>query len=392
MPAMTDPSVLDLPSVVAPAAPVAKDERVLLHMPVDVRSAALGVIAVLGVLFTLRWASAVFIPVMLGLMFSYALSPIVDRLAQWRIPRTLAAALLIGGIVGGLAGTFYSLSDDASALIATLPEAAHKVRNALRPARGQKDGPIDTVQKAAAELQQTADDGAEAKAPRGVTRVQIERPKFVIQDYLWSGGIGLVTFLGQALVVCFITFFLVASGDAFRRKMVKLAGPRISQKKLTVEALDEITEQIQRYLLVQAFTAAVAGVATGLAFQLLGLEHAAVWGVAAMLLSLIPYVGPIALTAAAALVAFLQFGTIQGALGIAGASLVIEGLKGYGLMPWLTSRASRMSPVVVFVGVLAWGWLWGIWGLLLGIPMLMAVKSVCDRIDNLKPIGELLGT
>ena len=387
---MPNISPLDLPSLAEPAADIPKDERVMLHMPVDVRSAALGVLAVLGVLFTLHWASAVFIPVMLGLMFSYALSPIVDRLARWHIPRSLAAALLIGGLIGGLVGTSYALSDDASTLIETLPEAAHKLRNALRPARGQ--GPISTVQKAAAELERAADDGGEPKAARGVTRVQIERPKFNVQDYLWTGGRGLVTFVGQVLVVCFIAFFLVASGDTFRRKMVKLAGPQLSQKKITIETLDEISEQIERYLLVQVFTSALVGVATGFAFYFLRLEHPAVWGVAAGVLNLIPYVGSIAVTAGAALVAFLQFGTIQDAVAVGGASLVIHTVSGYMLTPWLTSRASRMSPVVVFVGVLAWGWLWGVWGLLLGIPILMAVKAVCDRVDNLKPIGELLGT
>ncbi len=399
---MTTP---DVPVAPAPPVEVPKPEgmptlgvtrdrsgTVVLHMPVDVRSASLAVIAVIGTVFTLRWASAVFIPVMLGVMFSYALSPLVGRLVRWRIPRVLASALLVSGLVGGLGGTFYSLSDDASTLIATLPEAAQKLRNALRPERGQRNSAIETVQKAAAELEQAAHEGTEIRAPRGVMRVQIERPKFNIQDYLWTGGMGLISFLGQALAVFFIAFFLLASGDTFRRKMVKLAGPRLSQKKITLEMLDEIAEQVERYLLVQVFTSVLVGIATGVVFMLMGLEHPVVWGVAGALLNLIPYVGSIATAAAAALVAFLQFGTIEGALAVSGASFSIHAVSGYLLTPWLTSRTSRMSPIVVFVGVLAWGWLWGIWGLLLGIPILMAVKAVCDRIDSLKPIGELLGT
>jgi len=116
-----------------------------------------------------------------------------------------------------------------------------------------------------------------------------------------------------------------------------------------------------------------------------------VWGILAGVLNFVPYIGAVVVTGGAALVGFLQFGTVEMALTIAGVSLVIQSLEGYLLTPWLTSRATRMSPVVVFVGVLGWGWLWGGWGLILGVPILMAVKSVCDRFDDLKPVGELLG-
>src|SRR4030095_1318651 len=122
--------------------------------------------------------------------------------------------------------------------------------------------PREKVQRAAAKLEQAAEESGSAAPPadKGVTRVQIERPRFNIKDYLWSGTLGLVGFVGQTLVVCFITFFLVASGDSFRRKMVRIAGPTFSQKKITLQALDEITEQIQRHLLVQIFTSVLVGV------------------------------------------------------------------------------------------------------------------------------------
>jgi predicted PurR-regulated permease PerM len=194
------------------------------------------------------------------------------------------------------------------------------------------------------------------------------------------------------VVVTFLTFFLLLSGDTFRRKLVKITGPTLANKRITVQALDEITEQIQRYLLVQLLASIVVGVTTGLAFWALGLKHAAVWGFAAGLLNLIPYIGSVVVTGAAGLVAFLQFGGINMALTVAGISLLINTIEGNLLVPWLTSKASRMNPVAVFIGVLGWGWLWGVWGLLLGIPILMVVKAICDRVDDLKPVGELLGT
>ncbi|MDO9164519.1 MAG: AI-2E family transporter [Rhodoferax sp.] len=376
---------------IADAAPV-EPPRVLLHMPVDVRSVSLVVLATLASVFMLRWASAVFIPVMVGLLFSYGLSPVVDWLAHRRIPRALSAAVLVLGIVSGVGATLYSLSDDAGKLVESLPVAAQKLRQSVRALQGKQDNTLASMQKAASQLEQAAEE-ANRGAPidRGVQRVQIEKPKFAIKDYLWSGTMGLLAMLGQIGMVALITFFLVASGDTFRRKLVKLAGPTLSRKKITLQALNEINDQIQRYMLVQLFTSVIVGVATWLCFLAVGLEQAAVWGIAAGVLNLVPYIGNVIITAGSAMVGFLQFGTLEMALLVAGISLVINSIEGFLLTPWLTSRASKMNPVAIFVGVLAWGWLWGAWGLLLGVPILMVIKAICDRVEDLKPVGEFLG-
>ena len=229
------------------------------------------------------------------------------------------------------------------------------------------------------------------RADRGVTRVQIEKPRFNIRDYLWSGTLGLAEFTAQAVAVIFLVYFLVASGDTFRRKLVHIAGPTLTRKKITVQVLDEINQQIQRYLMVQIYTSVMVGVATGLAVWAIGLERAVVWGIVAGVLNLIPYIGSVVVAGALALVSFLQFGQLNVAVQLVGASLLIHTIFGNLVAPLMTSRACRMNPVVIFVGVLAFGWLWGIWGLLLGAPLLMAIKTVCDRIDELNPIGELLG-
>jgi predicted PurR-regulated permease PerM len=366
-------------------------ERVLLHMPVDVRSISLAVLAMLATVYMLHWARAVFIPLLLGVMFAYALWPLVDRLQRWRIPRVLGAALVLVAILGGFGATAYSLADDATKLMETLPEAAAKLRTSLRAHRAMPEGPMDQVQKAAAQLEQAAAESAGLGVPRGVMRVQIEPPRFNIKNYFWSGTLGLAAMLAQATVVIFLVYFLLVSGTTFRRKVVKIAGRTMEQKKITVQALNEINQQIQIYLLVQLFTSLLVGVATWLSFWWVGLEHAAVWGIVAGVLNLIPYLGSIAVTALSMLVAFMQFGTTEMTLLVGGISLVINTLEGQLLTPWLTSRAGRMNPVAVFVGVLAFGWLWGVWGMLLGVPILMVLKAVSDRVEDLKPVGEILG-
>jgi len=397
----TDPKEADmqdaenLPEPTIPDAglpPTATPAPVLLQLPVDVRSASLVILATIASIFMLRWARDVFIPVLVGLLCSYALSPVVDWLQARGIPRALSAALLILGLLGGLGVSGYSLSDDANRLVGSLPAAAQKLRLSLHAMRGEPDSTLVTVQKAAAQLEQAAEESNRpAAAGQGVQRVMIERPRFDIKAHLWTGGLGLVAMLGQLGMMALIAFFLMASGDRFRRKMVKLAGPTLSRKKITLQALNQNHDQIQRYMVVQLFTSVLVGLATWLSFLALGLENAAVWGIAAGVLDLVPYIGSVIVASGSALMAFLQFGTLEMALVVSGASLSIHFVEAFLLTPWLTSRANKMSPVAVFVGVLAWGWLWGVWGLLLGVPILVVIKAICERVDDLKPVGEFLG-
>ena len=362
----------------------------MLHMPVDVRNLSLALLALFASLALLHWASAVFIPIMLSLLLTMALRPAVEAMKRWHIPRWLGAGVLLIAIVSSLASTAWSLSDGASQLVESLPVAAKKVRDRIKTS-STTTSPLDTVQKAAAQIEQAANDSNAAPTRRGVQRVVVERTPFNVRDYLWSSTMGLMSALGQLTVVIFLTYFALASGNLFRAKLLRIAGTSLERRKVTTHVLDDITRQIQHYLLLQVFTSVLVGVATGLAYWALGLQNAAVWGVAAGVLNLAPYIGSALVTGASALVAFLQFGTLDMALAIGGASLVIHTLVGNLLTPWLTSRTSSMSPVAVFVSVLAWGWLWGLWGLLLGIPVMMAVKAVCDRVEDLKAVGELLG-
>ena len=361
--------------------------------PQRVRNASLRVLAVLASLYALHAASAVVIPLLLGLIISYALSPLVNRLQRVHLPRAIGAGLLLGLMGAGLGWTGYAMSDDAAALVESLPDAAQKVRDSMRNYRGQSESTIDKVQRAASRLEEAAQVGtaAPAAAPRGVTRVAIERGRFDVKDYLLRGTLGLVATAAQAALALLIAYFLMVSGSDFRRKMVRLAGPEFGQKRVTVQVLDEISEQIRRYLLVQLFTSAMVGLATGLAFMALGLERPAVWGVVAFVTNFVPYAGPLVMAVAASLVAFVQFGNVQMALLVPAAAMGVHAVFANMLTPWLTSRTSRLNAVAVVVGMLGFGALWGSWGLLLGVPILAAVKAVCDRVEDFQAIGELLG-
>ena len=361
------------------------------HVDATVTSVALTVLATCAGTAVLWWAREVFIPIVLSILISYALEPIVHALTRLRLPRAAAAGLMITVLMTGFGYTVWTLSDDVAAIVAQVPDAAQKLRR-IMTRNGPQPGTIEQVHEAAAELQRTADEAAgRNRVPPGVQRVQVEEPAINVREYLFWGSTGVAAFAGQAALVTFFVFFLLATGSLFKRKLVKIAGPSLEKKKITVQILDEINAQIARFLVVRVVTSAAVALATWIAFRLIGLEQAGVWGIAAGIFNSIPYMGPVIIAAGTAVVAFLQFGTIGMAVYVSGISLAITSLEGWLLTPWLTSRTARTNEVAVFVGLIFWSFVWGIWGTLLAVPMLVVVKAFCDRIEDLKPVGELLG-
>ena len=193
-------------------------------------------------------------------------------------------------------------------------------------------------------------------------------------------------------MILFLVYFLLVTGDLYKRKLVKIAGPTLSQKKITVQILDEINQQIESFIRVQVFTSFLVAVATGLALWWFGVEQFVVWGLLAGIFNSIPYLGPILVTGGLGVVAFMQFDDVREDDSTSAAStLAITSLEGFLLTPTLMGRAAQMNPVAIFVGLLFWSWIWGVWGTVLAVPMLMMLKAICDHVEDLQPIGELLG-
>lgn len=379
----------DRPHLVRHLAP--EEPTATAPLDLSVRSVALTIIAATAVMWVLSWAREVFIPIILSVLLSYALDPVVGWLMRIRLPRVLAAGIVMTLLTGAIGYGGWSLSDDAAAVIAQLPEAATKLRQTMRRGRNEQ-GAMQQVQRAADELQRTANEATRpTPVPSGVQRVQIEEPALNVRDYLSWGSASILAFGGQFVLVMFFVFFLLAAGDLFKRKLVKVVGPSLEKKKVTVQILDEINVQIARFLLMRVVTSVVVGVVTWIAFSMMGLAQAGVWAIAAGVFNSIPYFGPIIVAGGTAVVAFLQFGTFEMMFLVSGVSLVITSLEGWLLTPWLTSRTARTNEIAVFVGLIVWTFVWGVWGTLLAVPMLVAVKACCDRIEDLKPIGELLG-
>lgn len=375
------------------------DEPADPRAPADARptgwsGVALVVLAVLASLVALQWARPVLIPVLMGILLSYAVTPFAARLEALRIPRMAGGAIALSALLGLAGWGAWALADQADELLESLPPATVRIRELLQ-GRSSTDSTLRKVERAVAEIEAAAGAPGGQSAERSASPAQSgahpPATRFDVRAYVLSGSIGVLVFAGQVLAMFFIALFLVAAGTTFRRKLVRIAGPTLSRKKITVETLNEINDQIQRYLLLQLAISAGVGVATWLVFLALGLNQAAVWGVIAGVTNLVPYVGAVLVGVGAALVAFAQFGTLEMALLVSASSFAIRTLNGNLLAPWLMGKAGRMNPVVVFVTVLVFGWLWGMWGLLLGVPILMVVKTICERVDDLAPLAEFLG-
>jgi predicted PurR-regulated permease PerM len=219
----------------------------------------------------------------------------------------------------------------------------------------------------------------------------VQDPPSKASDYVWSGSMTAASFLNQMVMILFLTYFLLVADDLFKRKLVEVVGPALTTKKITVKILDDIAGQIERFLLIQVFTSLLVGVATWLALWAMGVQQAAFWGFLAGIFNSIPYYGPLLVTAALATVAYLQFGAVGKMLQVAGVALAITTAEGSFLTPTLMGKAAGMNRVAMFAGLLFWTWMWGVWGLLLAVPIMMAVKAVCDHVEDLQPVGRFLG-
>ena len=212
-----------------------------------------------------------------------------------------------------------------------------------------------------------------------------------VMDWVWAGSMGVMGFLSQATMVIFLVFFLLLSGDTFERKLVKLTGPSLSKKKITVHILEDINSSIQKYMLMLLVTNGLLALLMWVALRWIGLENAGAWAIVAGLLHLMPYFGPLLITLATGAVAFMQFESLQMSVLVMGTSLAIATVVGTVVATWMTGRFARMNAAAVFVSLLFWGWLWGVYGLLLGVPLIVIVKVVAERVEGMEVVAELLG-
>lgn len=315
-------------------------------------------------MFFLRAAKALLIPIALGVLISYALEPVVAWLERRGVARLAGAALVLLVILGAGAAGAYALRDDAMQLVEGVPQAVQRARDMVVKSIGARS---------AQDLEQAAGTSGE------MTSSLVQRAVTAV-----------FALAGHLVVIFFLIYFLLISGPHVKNRLIEIAGPDAERRRMTSTIIEDINAQTQRYLLVLLVTAMIVGVVTWGVLAWLGVQHAAMWGMLAGVFNSIPYLGPVIVSGGLFAVGIAQGGGISQALQMSGAAIVITSLEGWLLTPPLMGKAEHMSALAVFLGLLFWTWVWGAWGTILAVPMLVIVKSVADHVEGLKPIGRLM--
>lgn len=356
-----------------------EDTAALFQGPFGIRSLALSGLFFLACFYTLYFARDFFLPVVLAVVFNFLLAPVVRWLKGFRVPEALGSAVVIVGafiIVGALA---YELSGPLADWLERAPELGTQLQTKMQPLKK----PFQKISNVGDQLEKLTNMNSTAKQ----TPQRVELKQGSLLDVLFRGTSKLIFSL---VVIVVLLYFLLASGDLFLSKLIHVL-PTLSDKKKAVQIAREIEQNISKYLLTIAFINAAIGVGSGFLFWALGMPNPALWGAVAGLLNFIPTVGALSVAALITVVAAMTFPSIAHALIVPAAFLSLTIATGTFISPLIMGRRLTLNPVVIFLGLSFWGWLWGIPGALLAVPMLAMFKIFCDHIAPLAPIGEFLG-
>jgi predicted PurR-regulated permease PerM len=346
-------------------------------------------LAIVALLFFLRAAASLLIPVVLGFLISAALEPVVAWLARHHLPRAAGTSLLLITLVGLSGWASYRLQDEARQAIDSLPAAAARARELAINQIGRGAGA--SIRQAADELNGTVNAQSRDSAPRASAPQDAARALPDVSGLLRLGIQSVFALAGYVMVIFFLVFFLLLSGHHIRSRLIEIAGADVDRRRTVSTIVNDINSQIERFLLVRLVTSALVGVLTWVVLVWFGVQNAAFWGILAGVFNSIPYFGPVIVSGGLFVVGLAQDGGgIRDALEIAGAALVITSIEGWLITPPLMGKAERMSALAVFLGLLLWTWVWGAWGTILAVPMLVILKSVSDHVPGMKPVGRLM--
>jgi predicted PurR-regulated permease PerM len=408
---MTDSAVTDRPPPsTTPGIPPPPEQAemiaptgVRLIAPKHIRDIAISIIALAALIWLLKFAQAVIIPVLLGIIMSYSLRPYVEGLKQYAfMPRPMAAALLLTTIFGGIGIGLWTLREDATAVASELPKAARMIREFVGVARDGAPSLMGDIRTVARELDRATETlsitaPAERKSNANKSAVVPEtKPDQTtsmvtrIQNTLFEQLGSLIAVISTVSVAGLLAFFLLCAGTDYRKKLLQIVGQSLSRKKITLTILNEINTQIQYYLAATAITNIGLGLATWALFAYFGIERAFLWGIVAALLHLIPYLGTALFLSLCFLIGLVALNSFWLAVYLSGAWLVVQFAIGFCLNTYIQSRSARINSAALFIGFLLFGWLWGGWGLIVAAPVLAALKAVSSRVESLKDVSTLM--
>jgi len=337
----------------------------------------------LAVFYTLYFASSLFLPIVIAVVLNMLFRPLVRGLRQRAgLPDPAGAAVVILVVLGIFAFGLYEVSGPASQWV---EQAPRYLRSAEAELRGLFES-LESVTKGAEAVGNIGNEGAEAGAPTPEPQpVQVQGRSAV--DVLLSQT---RAFLVSAAVVFFLLYFLLASGDLFLRKLVRVV-PLFRQKRVAVQIARSAESDLSTYLATYTVINAVLGTVVGTILYLLGMPNPALWGVMVGLLNFVPYLGAAVGVSVVALVAFVSIEPMARALMAPLLYFIINALEGNLVTPMVLGRRLQLNPVAIFISLTFWYWIWGFAGALLATPLLVMLKVVCDNVVTLRALGEFIG-
>lgn len=344
-----------------------------------IRSAVLSGIFLLMVLYTMYFTASLTMPIALGFLLSLVLSPIVRLLVRLRIHQTLAALLVTLAVAGGIVAGIYALAQPAGEWIEKAPSELRRLEYKLAWVKQ----PIKQVKEARDQVQEIASVEEDSGAGQGGEG----QPSISLVDMAINRTPGLMYGIAVALI---LLFFLLASGDSLLNKMVQVT-PRLEDKKRVVETAREIQRHISVYLGTITAINLVVGVVTALAMYLLDMPNPLLWGAMVAILNFIPYLGVLISMVVVGFVGLLTFDSLTQALLPPAVIFGINVIEGQIIMPIVAGRRLALSPVAIFLSIVVLGWIWGIFGVLMAVPLLASVKLLCEHVVPLNPVAIFLG-
>jgi predicted PurR-regulated permease PerM len=319
----------------------------------------------------------VILPIFLACVAAMTLKPLIRSLSNCHIPPALSAAVVLCLLISGVALGFFELGRPALKWMNEAPQHMTDLRQ-----RFQKVFPrAAQISQAATAVNNLGATEAEQKASPTVELKTSRVPSTFIN---WTG-----TFLAGIGETVVLLYLLLASGDLFLQKLVRVM-PTLRDKKSAVEISHEIQQNISNYLFSVSLINLCLGLVVSAGLYFMGVPNAAMWGILVALLNFVPYFGPVAGVIILGTIGFLSFDTLWKGLLPPAWYLVLHLLEANLITPVLLGRRFTLNPVIIFVSLIFWTWLWGIPGALLSVPILVSIKIVCDRVPAMSAVSELL--
>jgi predicted PurR-regulated permease PerM len=347
-----------------------------LRESVEIRSLAITGLFVLASFYTLYFARAFFLPIILAVLLDFLLSPLIRGMKRVRIPEPLGAALVIIALVGTAGGAIYGLVGPAKEWAARLPESMQKAEDRLRTLRG----PVEQVSKTAEQVEEAT------KLDKPETQEVVVKGPSLTERLFGTTQ----TIVASTIEVIILLYFLLAAGDLFLQKLIKVL-PQFRDKKKAVTIARETELSISTYLVTVTLVNIGLGITVALVMFLLGMPNPILWGAMAALAEFVPYLGATAVVGVLTLAGLVTFEQVGHALLVPATYLGVNILQSQFIYPLVLGHRLTLNPVAILVGLVFWWWIWGIPGAFLAVPLLATFKIFCDHIEALAPIGEFLG-